>query len=413
MTEIGLILFILNFLLFINRLGKSWCILESLCLIAGAQWIIGPFIAYQVEIEHVRYGMRVSELEYMSFLVPCYAIMLAISYSFRKQNNLPSINLLEKHSNHAKLFTIIGISAFVLQPFLPNSLNFLAYLLFQFLYVAGLMWYLNNERGIWILISILGLLFFRSLQLGMFGDFVLWSLFYFAFYCLKTQINISKKMAIIVSGSLLLFTIQIAKPYIRGKSNFYGTEPLEIFSNILLSKVLGEDDIQEDETEISQVRLNQGWIIASIMDHIPRNKDFLQGTSIMDAINSSIMPRFLYENKMKAGGRENFRLFTGQPIRENTSMGISVVGESYGNFGRFYGIVFMGGYLMFLVLVLKLLYNTSIRYPYFYFLLPLVFLQVIKAETELYVVLNHLLKSLLVVYLFHFFIVKKLGTSEN
>ena len=34
-----------------------------------------------------------------------------------------------------------------------------------------------------------------------------------------------------------------------------------------------------------------------------------------------------------AGGRENFRKFTGLNISDGTSMGISIAGEGYANFG--------------------------------------------------------------------------------
>jgi len=49
------------------------------------------------------------------------------------------------------------------------------------------------------------------------------------------------------------------------------------------------------------------------------------------------------------------------------------------------------------------------KQPLMYVFLPLIFLQVVKAETELYVVLNHFIKSLILVFGFLWFVRRYLG----
>src|SRR5690606_29433178 len=108
----------------------------------------------------------------------------------------------------------------------------------------------------------------------------------------------------------------------------------------------------------------------------------------------------------EAGGQENFRKYTGLNLSDNTSMGLSIIGEFYANFGVAKGVLMMGVWGLLLVFVWKRLVFNSYKIPLLIFFLPLIFLQVVKAETELLVVLNHLIKSIIAVALF-FWLTKK------
>ena len=79
-------------------------------------------------------------------------------------------------------------------------------------------------------------------------------------------------------------------------------------------------------------------------------------------------------------------------------MGISIIGEAYGNFKIFGGIIFMGLWAFFLVRIWGFLNRRLAKNLILVAFIPLIFLQVIKAETELVVVLNHLIKSMIVVF---------------
>ena len=60
-------------------------------------------------------------------------------------------------------------------------------------------------------------------------------------------------------------------------------------------------------------------------------------------------------------------------------------------------------------LSLRYLLALSYKYPTVILWIPLMFLQVVKAETELVVVLNHGVKSAFLLFLFYFGIKKILG----
>ncbi|MFN9036730.1 MAG: hypothetical protein ACK5YO_10575, partial [Planctomyces sp.] len=101
-------------------------------------------------------------------------------------------------------------------------------------------------------------------------------------------------------------------------------------------------------------------------------------------------------DKKTAGGRENFRRFTGLEIADSTSMGISPLGEAYANFGSMGGIVLMAGFGGLFAASYAVAMRFTVTRPSFFFWMPVIFYQAIKAETEFAVVLNQLTKGAIV-----------------
>ncbi|MCF6243135.1 MAG: hypothetical protein L3J74_17570, partial [Bacteroidales bacterium] len=168
-------------------------------------------------------------------------------------------------------------------------------------------------------------------------------------------------------------------------------------------ELMGEGYLATNENIDAAIdRINQGWIVARIMSHVPRYEPFANGETIVTGIRASLIPRFLDPNKPKAGGRNYFTRFTGKLISDNTSMGLSPLGEAYANFGSTGGIVFMFLLGLFYNFYLFLLLRLSNKYYSMILWIPLLFLQVIKAETDFVVVLNHLVKASIVVSLIIF-----------
>jgi len=149
-------------------------------------------------------------------------------------------------------------------------------------------------------------------------------------------------------------------------------------------------------------RINQGWIVARIMRYTPYFEPFAGGETILTGIRASLIPRFLDTDKLKAGGRDNFTRFTGKLISETTSMGLSPLGEAYANFGINGGILFLFLLGLFYNFYIFMILRLSDKYPSLVLWIPLLFLQVVKAETDFVVVLNHLVKASMVVALLIF-----------
>ena len=130
---------------------------------------------------------------------------------------------------------------------------------------------------------------------------------------------------------------------------------------------------------------------------------FAEGETIIKGIQASLLPRFLAPDKAKAGGREYFERFTGKFISKNTSMGLSPLGEAYANFGIVEGAIFMLLLGLFYNFILKKIFSYAATYPTLILFLPLIFLQVVKAEVDFAVVINYLIKAIIAVALLFWF----------
>lgn len=392
------VVFVAHRLIF--KFGNGVPIIELLLLIAGLQWIIGPIIDYNTETAHFKYYMYVEANEYLDFVVPAYCVFVLVLLFGVKNAKIDKLELEKIDSSKGYAILIIGISAFVLGQFLPTSLNFVTFLARQLLYCGALVLFFSPKKKSKVFFyGVLFFLFINSIQSALFHDFILWGAIFYMYWSIKNSKSIVVHIAVISVGLLLMTVIQNIKYEYR--SNVWSNNVdnkfdlfIELAGNVNVFDVLQNDESQNE----LNVRLNQGWIISAIMDHMPVREEFAKGQTILEAIESSLLPRFLAPNKKQAGGQENFEKFTGLPIGKGTSMGISIMGEAYANFGRNGGIIFMGIWAFFLRRYWHWLMKKAKQNPVLLFMIPLIFLQVVKAETELVVVLNHLVKSTVLVF---------------
>ncbi|RCW90251.1 hypothetical protein [Winogradskyella arenosi] len=398
---------------FIKALGNSIPILELLLLIAGLQWIVGPYIEYRTSFQHFKYYMYVDEVEYMQYAVPAYLTMMIVVFiglSKLKKKQFP-IDTFYQYSNYAVILVAVGFISEIIRSVAPGGLKFIFFLLANFKFVGAILLFFSKKkwhRYVFFLAIIL--LVFTSLKNALFHDLILWSTFFYMFWAYKTKPSFKLNIIILITGFFISTMIQAVKSDYRtlvwqGFSGSYTT----LFIDILSKRLSGGLTKNTEEQEELNVRLNQGWIISAIMDHTPRVQAYAGGATVKDAIIASALPRFLNPNKKIAGGVENFEKYTGIMLGSSTSMGMSMLGEGYANYGKVGGMFFMGiwGYLLgwvWLFLFKKIENNIIIL-----FFLPLIFFQVVKAETELVVVLNHLVKSLVLVFLFLWFTKKVLN----
>lgn len=401
---LGCLAVIYVFIRFITSFGTRIPILELLLLIAGLQWVIGPVLEYANDFQHYKYYMYVDKFTYMSYVVPAYlALLLAIFFGIRTEPKLIiKPEYFYKYDSYGVFILFIGVVCDFLLNVVPNSLQFFFFLLANFKYVGALILLFSNKKSHRYLFygSIL-YLFFNSLKSAMFHDFILWGTFFYMFWAYKVKPSVKTSLLIIVCGFFFGTAIQAVKSDFRLQVwEGYSGNKLELFVDILNKKISGSLTENTEEQGELNVRLNQGWIISAIMGHTPQVQPFAYGETITEAVFASALPRFLNPNKKEAGGVDNFLKYTGLPLGENTSMGLSLVGEFYANFGVFGGIFLMGLWGWVLSKFWHFLIKKSKSKGIIIFFLPLIFLQVIKAETELIVVLNHLVKSVIILFLF-------------
>jgi hypothetical protein len=398
-------------------MGKSIPIVELMTSLAAVQWIVSPYIDYHNDITHYKYHMYVPEDQYMSYVVPTVIAFWIGTKLFKDTSDLNKIkrkvsSILSDHPKLPYVLIITGLLIPYVNLFIPASLRFVFFLLSNIKYI-GIIYLLFSERpNRWPVFW--GIMIFTataSIASGMFHDLLLWSMLTFTFIAKELELNFTKKFVVAILGLFVAVSIQSVKSqyrelvwrkhYTGNKTSLFLSLVTEEWSNGSIFTPTSEAD--------TNIRLNQGWIISAILKNMPKHQPFAGGSTITDAIEASLLPRFIAPNKKIAGGQENFQKYTGLQLGEGTSMGISIAGEGYANYGRTGGIIFMFFWGLFIGWVWQKLGDLTKIYPTLFIWAPIIFLQVVKAETELVVVLNHLIKASVLVFGLLWFIKKQWG----
>lgn len=387
-------------------------------LIGGIQWIVSPIIAYHSS--QVTYPMAVPENEYLLYTLILYLPLFygIFYYSSHKTYIIKKESLLTFCSTHKKgikILVIIGFIASIIQINIP-SLLFIKVLIENLLYIGAVMLcFAFPKRTNVILVFFLGYLFIRSIMGGAFHDLMVWgifillSIFYLKGYTLKRRICIIAVLLVAVS------TIQVIKPIYRSYTWWggYKGNQIELFANLFAKSITGELDVQEG-VGLSE-RLNQGWIISRIYKRIPDEQPYLGGKTIIEGVEATLVPRFIAPNKKGAGESsiDDFETFTGYRLNGKTSMGISILGEAYGNFGLLFGAVFMFVWGAFIAKLVSWLHKLSVKTGYYYFFMPIICFDLIKAEINFISVFNWTVKALIFSFLVIFILTKCIEKSND
>ena len=273
------------------------------------------------------------------------------------------------------------------------------------------LFFLYPHRKWFIFTLTIGSVFLLSISSGLFHELLLIGSF-LTFLLISKETKFLSKFIIIVSGFIVIYTIQLVKKDLRsevwsGESSksasaiFFSLVEDELFSTPKKKLIINkEGNAEEQESVEVNNRLNQGWIISKVLSNVPKNEPFLNGETVLEAISSSILPRFLFPDKKGANqALINFQRITGLHLQSGTSMGLSIIGEFYANFGVKGGWVAMFFYGCFLSLVIRWLVNgVGKDSPVILFWFILFFYQVVKAETDLIKIINHLFKSLILFF---------------
>jgi hypothetical protein len=417
LSAIGIGAFVYYFTRFLQEAGSDLPIESFILVMACIQWIVGPVLAYAGFSDHYKYHMYVPEPDYMALAVPGVIALSLGLYAFRSSRR----PLLVAHYGEVTReivtrypylpFYLIGIGfvfSFLVSRF-PPSLAFPAYVLSNIKYI-GLIYLLFSDRvkgKTAVLVGAFLLTFFSSLKGAMFHDLLLWFAFIgmYAAYILRP--SMARKLIIVALGFTFIFILQAAKEEYRAKleeegRSQYVTKFLSTVDERLRAEQARRDYemAQSDNVERIVVRINQGWIISRIMQLTPSSIPHAEGETVVVAIKASLVPRILFPDKPIAGGKANFEKYTRFYLQSSTSMGISLLGEAYINFGYYGAWVFMFMFGLISSFVIQQIFKLAAKYPTIWLWFPLVMLHFVKAETELLVQLNFLVKSIIMVYLF-------------
>jgi hypothetical protein len=350
--------------------------------------------------------MYVQEEDYFSFALPGAAAylfgLLAFGFSIRQKEIIRGIDRRGFFELGIAL-NVGAVAARIVGGSVPGGLAFFFHLLSQVGYVGTIYLLFSRSPFRWplILFSLLQLVQ-GSTESAMFHDMILWVALMFCYWYGTKSHSTAGKMSLLAAVGLGLFSIQAVKEDYRAKV-WKGQEAS--FIGHIIDFWTGEEPISSDAVMSNVIaRLNQGWIISSVMNTVPKSVDYANGETIVDAFYSAFVPRFLAPDKVKAGGQVNFRRFTGLNIADSTSMAISPLGEAYANFGPQGGVALIFGFGMIFSLLFSFCLRYVVKHPAFLFWIPLIFYQAIKAETEFATVLNQLSKGAVMAFGLYWFI---------
>lgn len=409
-SAIGAGLFTLIFIKFVQDLGHKIEVRDLVAFLSLLQWIVGPILAYNVLPYDDLYWMDVPEETYMNYVVPaCIALVVGMYFPYSKERvvGMKQIGRVKEYLIEnpyvGYIITGAGFFASLLSSKVPGSLGFLFKLLGSLQFMGVYMILFGNSKIKWILFSaVLGAVIGTSVLQGMFGELMNWLLFSFLVISIVAKIPMWGKVSFILFGFVMILMIQSTKEEYR-KATWFATSSKsnsEIYKEILMDRLSNPAKLFDSEVLNNMgARLNQGWIIARIMGHMPINYEFVKGETVITALYAGLVPRVLVPNKAKAGGRANFERFTGTPLPETTSMDISLMGEGYANYGVMGGIVFLFCIGTFYNWVIIKILKISENHPILILFVPMLFFDVIKAETDFATIFNYLSKSALVVSL--------------
>jgi hypothetical protein len=389
-------------------------------LVATVQWIIVPSLAIDDAGFFQRRSMWVPIDEYLNLAVP--AVFVFTLGLFAHGNTAERIDqhvafrgiaeYVGRYPELPILLTFIAVIASFGAHFLPGFLSFVSYLLLNLKYAAVILFLFSNQPGRYFWIAgILGFMVIEAASSSLFHDAILWSVLIGGAYSYHMKWSVPLKLSLGIVFLIMITVINSVKTDYRDEFWVPGKEAsATVYFDMTLSKV---DSLFAGELDFSKIkdsmiaRLNQGRIISRIIYNVPSKQSFLDGETIKEGVVAALVPRLFMPDKAVAGGKKTFQKLTGWQLIGNTSMGASVLGEAYGNFGVTGAIIFMGFFGYGLCLALLIVRSLTEGNPLALALIPCVFIHVIKAETDFVTVANFLVKST-VLYLSLFLVLTKL-----
>lgn len=418
--SVSILLFLIAYFLFVKRVGQVIAFRELAWLVTILQLLLASVLAFYIHKPNRFYMPEGEPYEYFNYAIPgvvAYGLGL-----FLLKNKLDFQKLKTFFNAHQQTFEIgrkLIIIGYVTIPFLwfmPASISYFFVILSFFSYIGALfILFANIPKGkkiIWV-----GIAYFvvvnNALGAGIFFMTIVWFAFLFIYLLMYNRWKFTVRLSLVSIGLVAVLILDSAKSDYREivwmeNNQLSFTERVFLISGLLAENANLEDFFSEQNVSGRITRANQGALVTWVMDHVPAAEPYARGSTVVRALEGAIFPRFIRPNKIEAGGKENFETYTGR-LLHGTSMNISLLGEGWANFGYFGGILFMFGVGAFYSIAYRWFSNFVLKYPLYFFFIPLVFLYTIKAEDDLVTPLNHLIKTVFVLIPFHFFYFKKVN----
>jgi hypothetical protein len=242
----------------------------------------------------------------------------------------------------------IGIIGALASKFLRGTpLSFVFFTLENLMMIGALYLVLSGKRMVGY--AYVGISTILGLASGMLGAF-LWPLIFFGSYFFlstKWMPPMRIKLLLFAGAVIVISVFQHTKFEYRamvwGNNNYQTVgQKLSLYAELIERQIKTSNTLLPEENLKSVMqRLDQGMLVSWAMDYVPHFEPYANGETIGDAVLAAFVPRFLWPDKPKAGGREKMERFTGKVLGRGVSMNIGIFGEAYVNFGVKGGVLFL------------------------------------------------------------------------
>lgn len=370
---------------------------------AGIQWLVSPILTYHADNNF--FTMSVDETTYLTYTIIGYGALWCGVMLIRCRNTdnitLGQAQAYCKRMRQQSLILIAVGGIAMLLPVHASGLLFIRELCSCLFFIGVIMrMYACPKKAILIGGAGLSYLLILSIVIGMFHSLMVWALFIVISIFFLRCYGIKKRLAIMVVLFFCVTTLQTIKGVYRSYTweRSYQGNKVALFIDLYYNALLGNLDNGENKNNDDDInsRFNQGWIISRIYTQIPQYTEYQSGRTVWEAIQATLIPRLFSSNKKDSGkaSLRDFEEFTGYHLAKGTSMGLSVWGEAYGNFGLFGGAVFMFVWGMLISGLLRWINLLTRKYGYWIFFTPLIAFNLIKAEINILSVMNWTVKAM-------------------
>ncbi len=404
---IGIFLYWVSALLI--RANDSLPIKEFFLSLYALQYLFGAALTYNGldEYNPIEYQMRVPSTTYFLYVIPVFLSFCLGFNVFSKKYSLAidraTINLwLIQHPQAPYYFIGIGFLASFTSGIFPSSLNFVIYLLSGFKYV-GLFILLISYRTIKpiLMALIYGSILISSFKGGMFHDLLTWIIIVSLLIVYRYKPNWKYKIiGMLVFGIFAIF-IQSIKSGLREQTWFGNKE-----ASLSLVEDVTKDVTSSNDGLLSMknlgpniIRINQGWVLASSLDYVPRVMEHTNGKLLYNYSYAALVPRVFDADKLNVGGHDLVNKYAGREISGETSVALGLFTDAYVDFGAIGAIfcVFLFGLLY--GYILNQFFVNSTKYPILILFVTLAFIYPIRPDTDTGSALGNLFKTIILIWI--------------
>ena len=379
---------------------------------ACLQWVLAPWGIYVMQRDHLVPMMAVPAAQYFAFAVPStIALVVGLYLPLWRRRGAGDLEALVSRAQvpagFARLCDLMLGGALAVRvavlPFAPASLRYAAYLVSLLALVAVLSQMLLNVAGWrWRAILVLAVAAVGNAADLQFLEMLLFALSMAMMYYFRFRPRLRTLAAVIVPAAIFFLALSAFKVHNRDQVRQLDLDQREraTVTGVTIYQLVKQPALlfSAEIVGASMNRLNEGWVTSRILAWVPGGEPYAEGETIATALRAALVPRILDPGKYVAGGATLVPRFTGLTLINSTSIGLSVPGEMYANFGldgAWIGTFFYG---LILGLVYRSFLNRARRSVLWLAWMPFVFFGALSVEPALGEVLNHVTKTLFLLW---------------